>query len=174
MNQSFTAMLLEDGKKNSLGRVNDVVEIVLSDQSKLSELYKTIFHEDAWVRMRAIDAFEKVCRVHPEWIELYIDMIQMELSKSTQASIQWHIAQIYSEVALTKDQKSRAIEWLSTILNSKETDWIVAANAMTTLAGFVRKRDIDKSALLEILEIQKAHKSSAVVKRVHKLLLEFS
>lgn len=167
-------MLLEDGKKNSLGRVNDVVEIVLNDQSKLSELYKTIFHEDAWVRMRAIDAFEKVCRVHPEWIELYIDTIQMELSKSTQASIQWHIAQIYGEVALTKDQKSRAIEWLSTILNSKETDWIVAANAMTTLAGFVRKGDIDKSALLEILEIQKAHKSSAVVKRVHKLLLEFS
>lgn len=174
MNQSFADMLIEDGKKNSLGRVNDVVEMVLSDRSKLDELYKTIFHEDAWVRMRAVDAFEKVCRVHPEWIEAYIDKIQTELSPSTQASIQWHIAQIYGEVELNKDQKSRAIEWLVAILKSKDIDWIVAANAMTTLADFVRTGDIDKSALLAVLDVQKAHKSSAVVKRVNKLLLEFS
>ena len=174
MNQSFADMLAEDGKKNSLGRVNDVLEIVLSDQSRLEELYKTISHQDAWVRMRAVDAFEKVCRIHPEWIKTYIDKIQIELSGNTQPSIQWHIAQIYSKVELKEEQKIRAIEWLVAILNSNEADWIVAANSMDTLADFVRKGDVDKSILLVTLDIQKAHKSNAVVKRVNKLLSEFA
>lgn len=174
MNQSFADMLAEDGKKNSLGRVNDVIKVVLSDQSRLEELYETISHHDAWVRMRAIDAFEKVCRVHPDWIKTYIDRIQIDLSTSTQPSIQWHVAQIYNEVELSEDQKKRAIKWLIAILSSKEADWIVAANSMSTLADFVRDGDVDKSNLLTVLAIQKAHKSSAVVKRVNKLLLEFS
>lgn len=173
MNQVFGDMLAEDGKKNSLGRVNEVIEAVLSDRSKLDELYTTIFHHDAWVRMRAIDAFEKVCRIHPDWIELYIDKIQSELSTNTQASIQWHIAQIYREVELNPDQKNRALKWMRTILNSSEADWIVVANSLDTLAYFVRKGDTDKSDLLTALGVQKDHKSNAVVKRVHKLLSEF-
>ena len=174
MNQSFAEMLGEDGKKNSLGRVNDVIKAVLSTQSRLEELYKTISHQDAWVRMRAIDAFEKICRVHPNWVEAYIDRIQIELSTSTQASIQWHIAQIYNEVELSDNQKVRAVEWLIAALSTKEVDWIVAANSMDTLANLVRNGDVDKSSLLAVLDIQKAHKSNAVVKRVNKLLLEFS
>lgn len=174
MDQQFVSMLAEDGKKNSLGRVNDVIKIVLSDKSRLNELYDTVSHQDAWVRMRAIDAFEKICRVHPEWIEPYIDKIQNELSTSTQPSIQWHIAQIYNEVELSEDQKKRAVKWLIATLSSKEVDWIVAANCMDTLAEFAREGDASKSDLLAILEIQQAHKSKAVVKRVDKLLLEFS
>lgn len=174
MTQSFSDMLEEDGKKNSLGRVNDVIELVLNNQSRLEELYTTIFHDDAWVRMRAIDAFEKVCRIYPEWIKPYVDKIQTELSANTQASIQWHIAQIYNEVELSEDQKRHAAKWLIAVLSSKEADWIVAANSIDTLANFVRNGDVHPSDLIAILEIQKAHKSNAVVKRVDKLLLEFS
>lgn len=174
MNQSFADMLAEDGKKNSLGRANEIVEIVLNDKSKLQELYETIFHDDAWVRMRAIDAFEKVCRIHPEWIQSYIDKLQAELSTSTQASIQWHIAEIYREVELNQTQKDFAIEWLKTILSSNTVDWIVAANSMDTLAYFVRQGDAEKSDLLAALRVQEGHKSKAVVKRARKLLSDFS
>lgn len=167
-------MLSEDGKKNSLGRVNDVIDLVLDDQSRLSELYVTITHEDAWVRMRAIDAFEKICRSHPDWIAPYIDDIQTELAQSTQASIKWHIAQIYSEIELSEPQKKRAVKWLTTVLSSKDIDWIVAANSISTLAYFVRNGDASKSVLLRVLGIQKDHKSSAVVRRANKILLEFS
>lgn len=173
MNQTFAGMLAEDGKKNSLGRVNEVIEITLNNRQRIDELYETILHNDAWVRMRAIDAFEKICRLHPDWVEPYIDRIQAELSISNQASIQWHIAQIYSEIELNVSQRERAIIWLKSVLSTKDVDWIVAANSMDTLAKFVRNNEANQSDLLTILDIQKHHKSNAVLKRVNQLASEF-
>jgi hypothetical protein len=174
MSESFSDMLAVDGKKNSLGLVNEVIKLVLDDQSRLEELYESISHEDAWVRMRAIDAFEKVCREHPEWVKPYINRIQKDLVVSTQPSIQWHIAQIYDQIDLDETQKTKAIDWLKKLLSTKEVDWIVAANCMKTLAGFVRSGDVSKSDLTMALEVQQGHKSNAVIKRAQKLLSEFS
>lgn len=174
MSKSFSTMLAADEKKNSLGRVNDVIELVLEDRSRLEELYKSIAHQDAWVRMRAIDAFEKICRKHPEWIKPYIDRIQEEFSASTQPSIQWHIAQIYSQVDLNELQKAKAVDWTRSLINTADVDWIVAANCLETLAEFVRRGEADRSDLIAALKIQQAHKSNAVIKKARKLLHEFS
>lgn len=170
MTEAFKVMLAEDGKKNSLGRVNDVVESVLNDHSRLEELYETMFSPDVWVRMRAVDAFEKICRVHPDWIEAYIDKIQSELDASTQASIQWHIAQIYEQVNLNGTQKRHALDWLTELLRTTDVDWIVSANAMKTLGIFVQSNDYSKTDFERLLRVQKGHKSNAVVKRANKLL----
>ena len=173
MKESFADMLVE-GKRNSLGRVNEVVAIVLHDQSRLIDLYECIFHDDEWARMRAIDAFEKICREHPEWIVPFIDRIQSELSQKTQPSIQWHIAQIYCQVNLTHTQKKLAIQWLKNLTSTTAVDWIVAANAMQALVYFAHKKGIQKSEVLSILAIQSQHKSKAVVKKAKKLQAELS
>lgn len=170
MSESFASMLAEDGKKNSLGRVDDVIQAVLADPARVEELYLVMFADDAWVRMRAADAFEKVCRVHPEWIQSYIDRIQEELHTSQQASIQWHIAQIYCQVELSKPQGQRAIKWLVKILETTAVDWIVAANSMKALAHFTANGDFNKDDLVRLLQIQQGHKSNAVVRNANKLL----
>lgn len=167
----FEKMLAVGGKSNSLGRVSDVIHEVLNDRSRLNELYDCMFDSDPWVRMRAADAFEKVCREHPEWIEPYIDRMQNELSDDNQqASIQWHLAQIYQQVNLTAPQKQRALTWLADMLSSNQADWIVAANAMKTLAYFTNSGDFAKPELIRLLKIQLKHKSNAVVKKANKLL----
>ena len=104
MNEHFVEMLTVGGKTNSLGRTSEVITLVLNDKIRLNELYECLFDEDAWVRMRAADALEKICREQPEWLEPFIDKIQISLFRSTQASIQWHLAQIYRKVSLTKKQ----------------------------------------------------------------------
>jgi len=151
-----------------------VVDLVLRDKHRLEELYKCLFNEDAWIRMRAIDSVEKIARVHPDWIEPYIDRIAKDLASSDQPSIQWHIAEIYREVTLTVSQKKVAIGWLKERLASHQVDWIVATNSMKTLAQFVRDGSVSKSELRRLLEIQCRHKSNAVVKRATKLLVELS
>ena len=86
MIEKFTEMLRAGGHANSLGRVDEAIELVLHDRSRLDELYECLFDQDAWVRMRAADALEKVCRKHPDWLLPYIDKFQSELTASTQPS----------------------------------------------------------------------------------------
>lgn len=174
MTKKFIEMLETGGHANSLGRVNEVVELVLRDKSRLSELCNCLLNEDAWVRMRAADALEKICRQHPDWLLPYIDRLQDELSSSTQPSIQWHVAQIYSQVDLTPTQKHAAIKWLKHVLSTKDVDWIVAANVMTTLSQFTRDGSFSVAEIIPLLKIQQKHKSKAVVKRANKLLTELS
>lgn len=163
-------MLIVGGHTNSLGRVDEVIAIVLHDKTRLEELYNTMFDPDAWVRMRAADALEKICREHPDWLVPYIDRFASDLASSTQPSIQWHIAQIYKEVSLTSEQRSFAINWLKKLLATTQVDWIVAANAMETLAYFTQQGAFPADELVALLKVQQHHKSNAVIKRADKLL----
>jgi TPR repeat protein len=174
MEESFAALLAVGGKSNSLGRAAEVTAIVLQDRVLLAELYACMFEDDPWVRMRAADCLEKICRVHPDWIEPYIDKIADELAVSGQPSIQWHIAQIYREVKLSPAQKRFAINWLKELLSTTQVDWIVAANAMDSLAQFVRDGSMPHADLAALLEIQLGHHSKSVVRRAHKLLEQLS
>lgn len=170
MHESFAELLTAGGKTNSLGRADEVIAAVLADPQLLEELYHCLFNDNAWVRMRAADSLEKVCRQQPQWLEQYIDRLQSELSGSNQASIQWHLAQIYKQVRLTPVQKRRAIKWLSDLLATTDVDWIVAANSMETLAHFARGGAVPPERFKQLVQLQTQHRSKAVVKRANKLL----
>jgi hypothetical protein len=58
MPEAFATVLSIGGTSNSLGRAEEVVQIVLADESRLDELFECLF-DDEWLRMRAIDALEK-------------------------------------------------------------------------------------------------------------------
>jgi len=174
MSENFIDMLSVGGKSNSLGRAAEVIELVLRDTSRLDELYNCLFSDDAWVRMRAADALEKICRQHPDWLQPYIDKFPDELATSPRASIQWHLAQIYSQVELTDSQRDFAVRWLEHLLATKDVDWIVAANAMDALAKFTKERHFPKAKMITLLKVQQEHKSNAVIKRATKLLAELT
>lgn len=170
MKESFTELLVVGGKSNSLGRADEVTHAVLRNKARLDELYACLFNEDAWIRMRAADCLEKICRVHPEWLVTYIDRLNTDLASSKQASIQWHIAQIYRQVDLSSDQKEFAISWLERLLSTTEVDWIVATNAMDTLNQFRSDGSVSSSSFKSLLEVQLKHNSKSVVKRANKYL----
>lgn len=174
MTENFVDLLAVGGKSNSLGRANEVIDMVLNDRQRLDELYACLSHNDAWLRMRAADSFEKICRQHPEWIVPYIDKICEGLLDSTQPSIQWHLAQIFRQVELTTEQKARVIDWLKNLLSTKDVDWIVSANAMDTLAQFCEDSSVSKTEVLPLFQMQQNHKSQAVVKRANKLLAKLN
>ncbi len=174
VSNSFSYLLAVGGKSNSLGRAGEVIDAVLQDKSRLAELYNCLFVDNAWARMRAADALEKICRVHPEWMQPFIDTFQKDLATSTQPSIQWHLAQIYRQVDLTLEQKDTAIGWLRGLLSTKDIDWIVAANAMSTLFKFVQDGSFSSADMVNLLKIQQQHKSTAVVRRATKLLDQLS
>lgn len=163
--QEFIDILSVGGKTNSLGRADEIVASVLADKSKLGELYRCVAADDAWVRMRAADSLEKICRIHPDWVEPYIDKMLDEWTLVTQPSIQWHLAQIIAEVHLSDGQKERALAWLKGVLSSGEVDWIVAVNTMKTLVLFCHEGAVTKEELTPLFELQCQHRSNTVRKK---------
>lgn len=170
MNEPFAQVLAVGGKSNSLGRAEEVVQLVLDDESQLEQLYNCLFEDDAWVRMRAVDALEKVCRERPEWFEPYVDRFFREIASHAQPSIQWHLAQMFAEINLTPKQRNQAVDWLVERLQTMDVDWIVSANSMKTLTQFTQAGYFPQDELIPLLRKQQHHKSKSVVKRATKLL----
>ena len=160
MAEQLAQMLAVGGRSNSLGRVGEVVDLVLGDRSRLGELYGGLFDDDAWTRMRAADALEKVCRVQPEWMTPHMDRFAADLAGSTQPSIQWHLAQIFDQVDLTGDQRAFVTSWLERLLSPTEVDWIVAANAMTTLTHLTKDGAVPAPRTIALLRVQQGHRRS--------------
>ena len=65
--ESFADVLADAGRSNSLGLAGEVVGAVLTDRGRLDELWACVGHDDAYVRMRPIDSFEKVINEQPAW-----------------------------------------------------------------------------------------------------------
>lgn len=172
--ENFAEILAAGGKTNSLGRSDEVIKTVLDNKDTLELLYQCLFNEDAWVRMRAIDAIEKIGRQQPQWLMPYINRFQLDLASSTQPSIQWHLAQIYRQLKLTSKQKQAAIAWLKEVLSKPDVDWIVAVNGMKTLVEFTKDGSISRSITMPILNLHLNHKSHAVIKNARKLIDDIS
>ena len=166
---SYESILAVGGKTNSLGRADEVVQSVYSDPSRLDELFDCIFANDAWVKMRAIDSFEKILRDKPEWVQPYLGRIFGELTQSGQASVQWHLAQIFAEVQLTNEQQVQAIAWLKDRIRTTDVDWIVSVNVMKTLLYFRQKELVATDELKLLFKVQEEHKSKSVRKKAIEL-----
>lgn len=170
--EPFKEILSAGGHANSLGRSGEVLETVRRDNTKISELFECIFDEDAWVRMRAIDTFEKLVSENPILIEPYLDSIFTNLTKSDQSSVQWHLAQLFNEVDLDESRQREAIKWLKQRIATTEVDWIVSANAMKTLVSFYKKGLVSANEIGPLFEVQASHDSKSIRKKAAGFLQE--
>lgn len=163
--QSFEEVLRVGGKTNSLGRAGEVFEIVSHEPSRLDELFQCISADDAWVRMRAIDTFEKLIKENPQWVQPYLAELIETFTHSTQPSVQWHLAQIFSEVSLTEDERKKVIGWLKERIKTIDVDWIVAVNVMKTLLLFHTEGAVSATEIRSLFMVQEAHSSKTVRKK---------
>lgn len=166
----FEEILAAGGHSNSLGRAGEVLRITQSDNSRLDELFSCISADDAWVRMRAIDTFEKLVKDKPALVQPYLPVIFSNLTKSSQPSIQWHLAQIFSEVELTAEERSKAIAWLKNMITTTEVDWIVSVNAMKALLLFHQNGFIAANDIVPLCKVQEGHTSKSVRKKAATFL----
>lgn len=168
--EPFEIILSAGGHSNSLGRANEVLDIVKKDSSRTDELFSCINSEDAWVRMRAIDTFEKLVKENPKLAKPYSNTLTAELTKSDQPSIQWHLAQLFAEIELSEAEQARSIKWLKEKVSDIEVDWIVSVNTMKALLHFWGKGLVEGKELMSLFEIQTRHKSKTVRKKATEFL----
>lgn len=172
--ESFETMLT-GGHPNSLGRTEEVVEIVLQDRDRIEELYQCYNSSDEVVRLRTSSAFKRMTRHRPDWFEPYINKFLNEVSKIEQPSAQWTLAQLCLMVQdrLSHAQLVRAKEVLQANLIGY-TDWIVLNMTMETLTAWAKKDAELKAWLLPHLKTLTTDSRKSVAKRANKFLKALS
>lgn len=168
--EPYREVLAAGGHTNSLGRAGEVLDELQRDRSRLPELFGCISDADAWVRMRAVDTFEKLVRADPACAGPYVEDIVSDLTRSDQASVQWHLAQLFGLIDLTPAQQETARAWLTSRLATTDVDWIVAAHAMATLEAFARRGLVATEDLRRLLEVQTGHRSASVRRKAGAFL----
>lgn len=164
--------MLSGGNPRTLGQSAKAIELVLTDSSRLKELMDCIFSGDEIVRMRASDALEKLSRQKPEWFKPFVGQLLNDWPTVRQPSVQWHLAQMLSEVSLSKQEKQKAILVLKNNLEAMD-DWIVTNLTLESLATFARDTSLNRNQFKTILYSQLKSRHKSVRSRVNKLLLEF-
>ena len=159
---------LKDGDLRSIGRVPEVVEIVLADPKLFEHLIQGMMHQDPGIRMRSSDAVEKITRQKPEYLCSHKDFILNDVAIQTQQEVRWHLAQIIPRLELTDEEiKIASLELFSYL---DDTSKIVQANALQALVDLAWKNDAllprVKDAVRKLAEIG----SPAVKNKAKKLL----
>ncbi|MBD2466019.1 hypothetical protein H6G89_34090 [Oscillatoria sp. FACHB-1407] len=150
--ESFEEMLA-GGHPNSLGRTIEVVDIVLADSTRLSDLYNCYFSTDEIVRLRTSNAIKRISLENPEWLIPYIDKLISEISNINQPSAQWTLANLFQTLSIfmSESQRNSSKRILQKNLET-HTDWIVLNNTMDTLSKWAEKDLTLKEWLLPHLE----------------------
>jgi hypothetical protein len=162
--------LLSGGHPNSLGRTVEVVGIVLSDKSRLAELFDCYFSNDEVVRLRVSNAMKRICKVYPEWLVPYIDRLLDEIATVDQASTKWTLAQLFLmlEKEMTATQKEKAVKVLQHNLETSD-DWIVQNMTMETLGKWAINDEQLRDWLLSQLDSFRKSSRKSVAKRAEKI-----
>lgn len=163
--------MLTGGHPNSLGRTLEVVETVLTDKTRLEELFYCYLSDDEVVRLRTSSAIKRVAIEHPEWLEPYFNRLLEEIAQINQASTQWTLALLFDMLSdrMTSKQRSQATDHLKGTL-ATHTDWIVLSNTTKTLTKWAKKDESLKAWLQPHLTRLKADERKTVAGNARKCL----
>ncbi len=168
----FEAMLRE-GKPNSLGRTEEVVDLVLADRRKMRSLYACYRSDDEWVRLRVSSSFKRVFRAEPDWFAAWVDRFIDEVAAIDQPSAQWTVAQLVTENAasLSAAQTRRAKRVMKRLLETTE-DWIVDNTVMQARAEWAVDDARLRQWLLPRLRARTGDRRRSIARRAEKLLAQ--
>ncbi|HXZ05250.1 MAG TPA: hypothetical protein VEH81_10475 [Ktedonobacteraceae bacterium] len=136
-----------------------VIEAVLHNPIKVGELFDCIKDQDEYVRMRASDALEKVCRSDSTIVQPLKTRILHEMSVIDQPGVQWHYAQIVDQLQLDSQEAAEVIRKLQSNFETYD-DWITSSITMEVLGNFAL-HDADLRAYL-VPKLEELTKDSRV------------
>ena len=174
MAEGFEAMLT-GGHPNSLGRTEEVVDLILADKGRLQDLYHCYFSEDEVVRLRVSSAFKRVTAAQPELTMEFMDRIQSEIANIDQASTQWTLAILFDQTGklLSLKQHARALEIMKNNL-ANHKDWIVLNTTMNVLVKWAKNdAELVQFMLPHLKRLSKDGRKS-VAGKATRLLAQFT
>jgi hypothetical protein len=161
--------LLVGNDLRSIGKADEVVELVTSDPELFDEVFDGIFHKDKVIRARCADAVEKVSKRFPQYIQKKKSAILKNLNEFNQKEVVWHVALMLGCLKLTKKETEKAFIKLNEWLNSSGSI-VVKVTCMQTMAGYALKNKAIAKSVCDEIQKQIVNGAPAIKARGRKLL----
>src|SRR5271169_2022118 len=136
MSRPKIAAMLEGSDRRSIGRADEVAQLVLKEPSRFRELIKCLWDENPVVRMRAADAAEKVSAKKPRLLDRYKPELLGLLAEAEQIELRWHLAAMVPRLRLNSPERQRAVKALHHYLNDRSS--IVKTFALQALSDLAQ------------------------------------
>ncbi len=154
--------------RRSIGKSNEVVAEVIADPSLFKIVFEGMSCTDPVLRMRCADVVEKITIHYPEYLVPYKHQLINEISKINQQEVRWHVAQLFSRLELSNDERNTVLNILSDYLKDKSK--IVKTFSMQALADIAEQDKGLRSSIIKKLEALTEEGSPAMKSRGRKLL----
>ena len=163
--------MLSGGHPNSLGRTEEVVDLVLAEPARLAELYGCYQSEDAVVRLRVSSAMKRVQAARPDLLIPFYNRLIEEIGALDQASAQWTLAILFNVgwPDMSAAQRARAKTLVQRNL-AEQDDWIVLNTSMDVLVGWAHEDVELRTWLKPLLDRLRRDKRKSVSKRAEQAL----
>jgi hypothetical protein len=171
MSLAHTALtsVLQGGDRRSLGRANEVVTLVLGNPKRFPELVDCIWSDDPVIRMRAVDAAEKITVQRPELLQPVKAELLGLAAESSQPEVRWHLALMLPRLSLNGAEREQLILILKRYLTDRSA--IVKTCALQAFADLAQVFPALRPEALSILEHAERTGTAAMKARARKLLL---
>jgi hypothetical protein len=142
--------LLTGNDLRSIGKSNEVVQLITSDPVLFDEVFQGIFHKDKVVRARCADAIEKIAVRFPKMIQKKKSVILKNLHKFHQKEVMWHIALMVGYLKLTPKELVKTFDVLYKWLNTSDSIIVKVACIQSLAIHAMKNRKLLKSVRDEI------------------------
>jgi hypothetical protein len=160
---------LSGGDLRSIRKSNEVVDDILRNPSLFTDVFEGMLHNDPLIRMRSADVIDKVTSKHPEYLQPFKTRLIKEVSQIQQQEGQWHVAQMFSYLELTKSDIKNVIGILFSYIDSSKSN-IVKVFSLQTVTDIATKDPLFRPKILEKLKQMVKIGSPAVLNRSIKLI----
>ena len=104
--------MLTGGDRRSIGRADIVVEELIAQPDRLTELWACLTSLDPLVRMRAADALEKFSRICPAAFNVHKAALLTHKLDDGSAEVRWHLIAITSRLKLCPVEAQQFVLYL--------------------------------------------------------------
>jgi hypothetical protein len=161
--------LLEGGDRRSIGGADQLAAIVSRNRKLFSILISGPWAQNPLVRMRAMDAAEKITRTHPEWLLPYKKKLLGLLIETHEQELRWHLAVMIPRLRLNPNERRTATTSLTTYLKDRSS--IVKTFALQGLADLTENEPRLRLKVIETLREATRNGTPAMKARGRKLLI---
>ena len=160
--------MLAGGDRRSIGRSDEVAELVARCPEEVVELVECLWDPDPRICMRAADAMEKASRGKGALLQAHKMELLGLLAEAEQQEVRWHLAVMVPRLRLTVPERRRVVKLLQIYLEDRSS--IVKTFAMQGLADLALEDPALRPMITELIRSVARTGTPAMRARGRKIL----